>query len=343
MRARDVAARVRCPCACRSCTNYRRCTCRTDHRGGRHVAGLAGLDRPLPQPRAVDVPRRHASGRAAAVAGPHARGVVVQAYVQALTLPDEVRTLSALDTHAVICVMQLLGGSHVSPALDPAVAAAWAVDVLRGPHPSGSRRPDRSARASCRLRAGADAAGRRAHVVRVGHARRHLVVQLLGGSQVSPASTTLLPQTGWQSLSLVELQPDGQQPSLFAHAVCKLRRRTGRCRWRRARRDAAWQPTAVHAVGQFSRTVSPVSTTPFPQRTSSPRRWWCCSPPGSMQSFAVQAVVVAPFTQRHRRSPRFPAASAGSRRPGRPSGSCRRTSRRDRPRCCRSGAGNPCR
>ena len=32
-------------------------------------------------------------------------------------------------------------------------------------------------------------------------------------SQVSPDSTTPLPQTGVQSVSLVALQPEGQQPS----------------------------------------------------------------------------------------------------------------------------------
>jgi hypothetical protein len=38
-------------------------------------------------------------------------------------------------------------------------------------------------------------------------------------SQSSPLSTTPLPQTGLQSLSLLALQPEGQQPSLFLQAV----------------------------------------------------------------------------------------------------------------------------
>ena len=37
--------------------------------------------------------------------------------------------------------------------------------------------------------------------------------QRAGGSQVSPASTTLLPQTGEQSLSMLALHPGAQQPS----------------------------------------------------------------------------------------------------------------------------------
>jgi hypothetical protein len=47
-----------------------------------------------------------------------------------------------------------------------------------------------------------------------------LVGQLLGGSQVSPASVAPLPQAGLQSLSFVALQPEGQQPSPPTHAVC---------------------------------------------------------------------------------------------------------------------------
>jgi len=41
----------------------------------------------------------------------------------------------------------------------------------------------------------------------------HEVGQLEGGSQVSPCSTTPLPQRGWQSGSLFALQVAGQHPS----------------------------------------------------------------------------------------------------------------------------------
>ena len=43
-----------------------------------------------------------------------------------------------------------------------------------------------------------------------------------GGSHFSPVSTAPLPQVGVQLLSLLALQPDGQQPSLGAHAVMGL-------------------------------------------------------------------------------------------------------------------------
>src|SRR5439155_21811148 len=40
-----------------------------------------------------------------------------------------------------------------------------------------------------------------------------------GGSQVSPASTTLLPQVGEQSPSMLALQPGAQQPSPLVHTM----------------------------------------------------------------------------------------------------------------------------
>jgi hypothetical protein len=46
--------------------------------------------------------------------------------------------------------------------------------------------------------------------------------QLEGGSQVSPASVAPFPHLATQSLSLVALQPAGQQPSPFVQAVCSL-------------------------------------------------------------------------------------------------------------------------
>jgi hypothetical protein len=41
-----------------------------------------------------------------------------------------------------------------------------------------------------------------------------------GGSQASPASITPLPHAALQSLSLLALQPGGQQPSALTQAVC---------------------------------------------------------------------------------------------------------------------------
>jgi hypothetical protein len=70
------------------------------------------------------------------------------------------------------------------------------------------------------------------------------------GSQDSPLSTTLLPQRGWQSPSLVLLHDAGQQPSpliqvvccrSFVHAAVQL---PGFTSWRN------WQPCGGQAVGQ---------------------------------------------------------------------------------------------
>ena len=53
-------------------------------------------------------------------------------------------------------------------------------------------------------------------------ASAQLTGQLPGGSQVSPGSTTLLPQLELQSLSLLALQPEGQQPSPPTHETMGL-------------------------------------------------------------------------------------------------------------------------
>ena len=113
-------------------------------------------------------------------------------------------------------------------------------------------------------------------------------MQVLSGSQVSPVSTTLFPQAAWQSESLVELQLDGQQPSLFAHAVCKLplTHRTSQVATLPAR-TRSWQPTAGQAVGQLPSHSSPASTTPFPQRTTQSASLVVLQPAGQHESFGV--------------------------------------------------------
>jgi len=196
--------------------------------GGSHVSPVSR--RPLPQPgQSTSIVGPHPVGQNVS-AGPHARGVAVHTYVQALTLPDDVRTKFASDTHAVICVVHALGGSQVSPAA---------------------------------------------------------------------RSTTPLPHTGWQSLSFSELQADGQQLSPFAHVVCRL----PLTHWTLQAAGSpigtrSWQPTAAHDVGQLPSHSSPASTTPFPQRTTQSASLVALQPDGQHESFGVQAVVTAAFTQR---------------------------------------------
>ena len=50
----------------------------------------------------------------------------------------------------------------------------------------------------------------------------HEVGQAEAGSQVSPTSTTSLPQLGEQSESLMALHPAGQQPSPATQAVMEV-------------------------------------------------------------------------------------------------------------------------
>jgi hypothetical protein len=123
-------------------------------------------------------------------------------------------------------------------------------------------------------------------------------VQALAGSQVSPRSTTPLPQLGAQSLSLLALQPDGQQPSLLAQAVCMpafthatLHIAAVPVRLR------SWQPIAGQVVGQLPSQVSPLSTMPLPQRTAQSASVVLLQVLGQQASPAVHAVVTVVFTQ----------------------------------------------
>jgi hypothetical protein len=84
-------------------------------------------------------------------------------------------------------------------------------------------------------------------------------------SHVSPGSTTPLPHTGAQSLSVVALHPVvGQQPSPFTHLVC-VPVSTHAARhvppFDSARSVHA---TCGHEVGQLPSQSSPASTTPLP-------------------------------------------------------------------------------
>jgi hypothetical protein len=94
-----------------------------------------------------------------------------------------------------------------------------------------------------------------------------LVGQLAGGSQVSPGSTTLLPQLAVQSASFEPLHPGGQQPSPFVQAMIVV--------WLHAKVHCAALPvleSVVHEspsaqlAGQLAggSQVSPGSTTLLP-------------------------------------------------------------------------------
>jgi hypothetical protein len=90
-------------------------------------------------------------------------------------------------------------------------------------------------------------------------------------SHCSPASTTPLPQTGVQSLSLSELQvpepPPGQQLSPFTHAVTVLPFWHDAAHVPPPTSVRSWQPIGGHDIGheESGSQVSPDSTTPLPQ------------------------------------------------------------------------------
>jgi hypothetical protein len=222
--------------------------------------------------------------------------------VQAATLPDDVRTLLASDTQAVICVMQELGGSQVSPVSTRPLPQPGQSTSIVGPQPVGQNVSTGPQVRRVVVQTYVQALVLPDEVRMLSRSDTQAVicaVQALGGSQVSPVSTTLLPQAAWQSVSLVELQLDGQQPSPFAHVVCMLPL-THRASHVLAlpAMTRSWQPTAGQVVGQLPSHISPASTTPFPQRTTQSASLVVLQPAGQHESFGVQVVVVAAFTQR---------------------------------------------
>jgi hypothetical protein len=118
--------------------------------------------------------------------------------------------------------------------------------------------------------------------------------QVVAGSQVSPASTTPLPQLAEQSVSAVASQPTGQQPSPEAHALMAL--------WLHATLQLAALPviwSCVHALpssqaaGQVvaGSQVSPTSTTPLPQLAEQSESSVAVHPAGQQASPPTQVVM----------------------------------------------------
>jgi len=121
-----------------------------------------------------------------------------------------------------------------------------------------------------------------------------LVGQLLGGSQVSPASRRLLPHIAAQSESVVLSQPDGQQPSPAAQLEIGV--------LLHAASHVAASPESesiVHAsessqsVGQLlgGSHVSPLSMTPLPQVTEQSLSVVLSQPAGQQASPPAQLTI----------------------------------------------------
>ena len=127
-----------------------------------------------------------------------------------------------------------------------------------------------------------------------------VVGQVVLGSQVSPAPTWLSPHVAAQSLSLVALQPAGQQPSSFRQATMGA--------WVQWRVQLALDPLATSVVQAFWSSqvcgqapgspaviarsqASPASTAPSPQTGVQSGSLAPVQPAGQHPSPAAQAVI----------------------------------------------------
>src|SRR5262249_31343952 len=116
-------------------------------------------------------------------------------------------------------------------------------------------------------------------------------------SQRSEPSTTPLPHTGLQSMSVLKLQPEGQQPSLV-----KLQRVIALCaHWAVQVCALPTRRSVVHALPSLhcarvghddgGSQVSPASTTPFPQRGWQSLSLFALQLAGQQLSPPVHAVI----------------------------------------------------
>jgi hypothetical protein len=120
------------------------------------------------------------------------------------------------------------------------------------------------------------------------------------GSHFSPASTTPLPQVGWQSLSLLAWQAGGQQPSPLAQVVCRLafthsalQAAAVPCSVRR------WQPTGGQLAGQLGPShfsLQAGSVVPLPQRQVQSLSLTVVQPEAQHMSPDMQAAMTVSFT-----------------------------------------------
>jgi len=110
-------------------------------------------------------------------------------------------------------------------------------------------------------------------------------------SQVSPGSTTPLPQKGEQSLSVAVVHPAGQHPSPSLHSVIG---------WNvQVTLQLSGDPVimsivqllpSLHSVGQLPSQVSPPSMTPLPQLGEQSLSFSLLHPAGQQPSPLLHAV-----------------------------------------------------
>jgi hypothetical protein len=112
-------------------------------------------------------------------------------------------------------------------------------------------------------------------------------------SQVSPGSTTLLPQVAVQLLSLLALQPMGQQPSPPVHIVIGVLVHA-RVHIEPVSVSAVQLFPSLQDVGQFPSQVSPGSITPFPHMAVQFGSFVALQPVGQQPSPPVHTIFRTP-------------------------------------------------
>jgi hypothetical protein len=109
---------------------------------------------------------------------------------------------------------------------------------------------------------------------------------------------TLFPHLGWQSLSLLALQADGQQSSPDAQAVCVRDSSQTALQVPAFFSSRSWQPMAGQLLGQVEvgSQVSPGSFTPLPHLTLQSLSLVVLQPGGQQSSPDMHIVCTRSFT-----------------------------------------------
>ena len=117
-------------------------------------------------------------------------------------------------------------------------------------------------------------------------------------SHTSPASLTLFPHLGWQSLSLLALQAGGQQSSLEAHVVWVREFSQTALQVPAFFSSRSWQPMAGQLLGQVEvgLQVSPGSFTPLPHLTPQSLSLVLLQPGGQQSSPGMHVACKRSFT-----------------------------------------------
>ena len=182
--------------------------------GGSHISPDSTTALPQLAEQSSSVTASQPAGQQPSPSAQETMEVKLQAALQLTALPVKVSTVQSLPSSQP--VGQLAGGSHVSPgsttslpqlAEQSSSSLAWQA-AGQQPSPSVQLTTGSLVHETSQV----DGAPDIESVVQ-SLPSEQLPGQLAAGSQVSPASTSLLPQIGAQSSSLLAWQPDAQQPS----------------------------------------------------------------------------------------------------------------------------------